>query len=71
MFNMNLHILLAKKRMTQKELRELTSISSQTMSGYYNNTFKQINRDHIVKICKVLNCGLDDLFELDNNTQKD
>ncbi|EES50881.1 helix-turn-helix transcriptional regulator [Clostridium botulinum] len=70
MFNMNLHILLAKKRMSQKELRELTGISSQTMSCYYNNTFKQINRDHIVKICEVLNCSLDDLFELDNDTKK-
>lgn len=63
MITCRLNILLAKKRMTQKELSQLTGIRPNTISGYYNDTFKLVDRNHMQKFCKVFNCNVEDLFE--------
>lgn len=63
MLTCKINILLAQRRMTQKELSQITGIRPNTISGYYNDTFKLISRDHIEKFCKVFNCKMEDLFE--------
>ena len=63
MITCRLNILLSKKRMTQKELSQLTGIRPNTISGYYNDTFKLVDRNHMQKFCEVFNCNVEDLFE--------
>lgn len=66
MVKMKLHILLAEKRMNQKELAEATGISKNTIGAYCNDSFKHIVREHIDILCMFFNCKLDDLIEYIN-----
>lgn len=63
MIEMKLHIKLAEKRMSQKELNTLTGIRLPTISSYCNDKFKVINREHLDILCKVFNCKVEDLIE--------
>lgn len=63
MIKMKLHIKLAEKRMTQKQLSELLSIRIGTISAYCNDTFKMINKEHLNKMCTFFNCTPNDLIE--------
>lgn len=69
MIKLKLHILLAEKRMSQKQLCELTGIRSSTMSAYYNDTYKHIVRDHLDLMCKILDCQVDDLIEFTDSSE--
>lgn len=71
MITMKLHILLAERRMQQKELAELTNISKNTIGAYCNDTAKHIVKDHLDKICNVLNCDITDLIEYTKDTEKE
>lgn len=62
MIETRLHILLAEKRMTQKDLSEAIGIGRNTISRYYNNTWTQINKDDISKLCAFFNCKVEDIF---------
>jgi putative transcriptional regulator len=53
---------LGKKKMTQKELSELTGIRAATISAYYHETIKRIEVEHIKKLCEVFSCQPGDLF---------
>lgn len=63
MIRMNLHIRLAEKRMSQKELSEKTGIGKNTISRYCNDTFEKIDKEHIDILCKFFNCKVEDLIE--------
>jgi putative transcriptional regulator len=63
MLTCKISTLLGSHRMTQKELSKLTGIRPNTISGYYNDTFKLIDRKHVEKFCQVFNCTPNDLFE--------
>ncbi|EPB8249048.1 helix-turn-helix domain-containing protein [Clostridium perfringens] len=63
MIEFNLHILLAKKRMTQKDLVEATGINKNTINKYFNNTCEKITKEHLNLLCKFFDCKLDDLIE--------
>ena len=63
MINMKIHIKLAECRMTQKKLSELTGISKNTITGYVNETFQYINREHLDKMCEIFKCSVSDLVE--------
>jgi len=41
-----------------------TGVSKQTMSSLSTNKIKFINSELIAKLCNLLECDLDDLFEL-------
>lgn len=62
MIKLNLHVLLAQYRITQRELAEITGIRQGTISAYCSNTFKHIVISHMDKICYVLNCEPHDLI---------
>ncbi|WP_050613349.1 helix-turn-helix domain-containing protein [Bacillus testis] len=53
---------LGKKKMTQKDLSEMTGIRPATIHGYYHETIKRIDVDHMVALCKAFNCQPGDLF---------
>lgn len=63
MIETKLHILLAKNRMSQKELSEKIGISKNTLSRYYNNNWTRIDKKDINKICNYFNCELCDFLE--------
>lgn len=63
MIKFKLHLLMAEKRMSQKELMEKTGITSSVMNKYYHDTIQRINRDHIEKFCEIFNCNVQDLIE--------
>ncbi|WP_195970424.1 helix-turn-helix domain-containing protein [Clostridium thermobutyricum] len=69
MVKCKIHLLMAEHRMTQKELSALTGIRPNTISGYYNDTFKLIDRNHLDKFCEVFNCKIEDLIEYTKDTE--
>jgi putative transcriptional regulator len=63
----NLPILLAKKRMTQKDLAEKTDIRAASISALFNETAKEISFNNLALICEALQCNLNELLEYNPN----
>ena len=63
MIKFKIHILMAEKRMTQKDVMEATGIKTTVMNKYYYGTIVRIPTLHIDKLCKLFNCQPNDLFE--------
>ena len=55
--------LLIDKEMTKAQLREKTSISRSTMVKMVNNEY--VAMDILVRICTALNCGIDEIVEIE------
>lgn len=53
---------LGKKKMTQKQLSDLTGIRPATVSALYHETVQRIETKHIEKMCEVFECQPGDLF---------
>lgn len=62
MIQMRLHVLLAERRMTQKQLSDITGIRQPTISAYCNETYKHIVKEHIEILLKHFDCELADLI---------
>lgn len=56
--------LLERERMTQAELARLTHIRPSTVCDMYNNNCSFIKLEHIQRICRVLDCGIEELIIL-------
>lgn len=67
MLKMKLHIRLAEKRLTQKELAQITGIRLATISGYCNDNFKMISKEHLEILCKFFKCKVSDLLEYEED----
>ena len=63
MIKCKLRILMAIKEVNQKELSEATGIRPNTISGYVNNTYTTINKDHLEILCNFFECSVEDIFE--------
>lgn len=63
MIKFKIHILMAEKRMTQKDVMKATGITTTVMNKYYYGTIVRIPTTHIDKLCKLFNCQPNDLFE--------
>lgn len=63
MIKINLANILEEKGITQTRLTELTGIRPGTINAYYHQFIKRMNVDDLNKLCKVLNCSLNDLLE--------
>lgn len=57
--------LLIDKDMTKAELRNQTSIARSTMVKMSNNEY--VAMDVLVRICTALDCGMDDIVEIERN----
>lgn len=55
--------LLIDKNISKTELRERTSIARSTMVKMTNNDY--VSMDILVRICVELDCGLDDIVEIE------
>lgn len=71
MVEMKLHMLLAKHRITQKELAQATGIRQATISAYASESYKHIVKDHIDTLCKYFDCDITDLIEYTKDTEKE
>lgn len=54
--------LMIDRNMKKKDLRELASIGNSTMSKLAND--ENVTMEVIVKICKALNCKIDDIVDI-------
>lgn len=73
MIKMKLHLLMAEKRMSQKDVSQKTGIHTPTINKYFHDTYQRIDKEHIEKLCKLFNCKVQDLIEYipDEETPKD
>lgn len=54
---------MAKHKMNQTQLSELTGIRKNTISDLWHGKTKRIEIEHIDKLCNALECTPNDLFE--------
>ena len=54
--------LLIDKDMKKKDLREATGITTTALAKLGRN--ENVNTEILVKICKVLNCNIEDIVEI-------
>ena len=59
--------MLIDRDMTKTELREKTSIARSTFAKMSNNEYVAL--DILVRICDALDCGLDDLVEIEREAK--
>lgn len=62
MIESRLKELLKEKGIKQQEIAELTGIRLATISFYCTNKWAYISKEHLNKLCKVLNCEVKDLL---------
>ena len=55
--------LLIDKDITRAELQKKTGVASSTFSKIKNNEF--VSLEVLIRICCVLECGLDDILEIE------
>lgn len=63
----NLSILMGTKKMDIQEVHEKTGLNRNTISNLYHEKVKRIDFDTIVKLCKLFNCKLGDLLEIQDD----
>ncbi len=68
MIDCKLHMLLAEKRMTQKELSEATGIGQNSISRYCNNTWVKFDKEHLDKLCIYFQCKVEDIITYKEDT---
>lgn len=64
MVRIHLSKLLGEKRMTQKQLSELTGIRPNTINEWYHDIAVSLRVEHIDRICEVLDCSVSELLEV-------
>ena len=60
--------LLIDKGLNKSDLKEKAGISSSSIAKLGHN--QNVNTDLLVKICKALNCGLDEIMQLEEDNDK-
>jgi putative transcriptional regulator len=60
----NLRVLMAHKKVNQKELANATELSRPTISKLYNDDFQQIDKKTLLALCVYFQCKVGDLIEL-------
>ena len=63
MIKFKLHLLMAEKRMSQKEVSDITGITPSIVNKYYHDKILRIPVEHLGKFCKLFNCSISDLIE--------
>ena len=62
---LDLRTLMFYKNVNQTKLSKDTGISAATISRYYNNTFNNINKRDIDKLCNYFECSVEDLIKIE------
>lgn len=66
MVNIRLKQLLKNAGISQSELAKATGIRPSTICDLYNQNAVFIKLENLYRICKVLNCRVDEFFEMHN-----
>lgn len=56
---------IGKKRTTISEVARNTGISRTTLTNIYYNKNKMISYDVIIRLCEYFDCGISDMFIID------
>lgn len=56
--------LLGERRMSQKELSELTGIRPNTINEWYHEIVVSLKVEHIDLICEALGCSVEELIQV-------
>lgn len=64
MVRIHLSKLLGEKRMSQKQLADLTGIRPNTINEWYHEITPSLRVEHIDRVCEVLGCTIDELIEV-------
>lgn len=67
MVNFKLDKILEVREKTKYWLSKETGIDNNTLGKIYNNEAKQIKKETIDKICKALDCKVQDLIEYEED----
>lgn len=71
MIILNLRELLFRNNLNQSQLANKTGISASAVNRYYNNSFININKNDIERMCKSLNCNVEDLIKIVPNKESE
>lgn len=63
MIRIKISELLGVHKMTRKKLAELIGVRPNTIGDMYHENIKKIDVDVLNKICKTLNCKVEDILE--------
>lgn len=63
MIKIHLSRILGEKKLKRSDLKRKTGIRDDTITAYYYEYIKRINKEDLDKICKALNCRIDELLE--------
>ena len=66
-YNRLFHMMIDKK-ITNAQLKEMTGVSGNIITRLKRNEY--ISLESIVKICKTLNCSVDDILEFQYQNEK-
>jgi len=64
-----LSTILGCRRMSQKELADKSGISPTTINRLYNETWEQIDKKTMAKICEALDIEIGKLFEFNDTSE--
>jgi putative transcriptional regulator len=66
----NLRVLMARDKLTIQDVHDKTGLSRTTISKLYNESSSKIGLDTITVLCKLFDCGIEDLLYLED-TEKE
>jgi DNA-binding Xre family transcriptional regulator len=58
-----------KKPYTQRQLSELTGLSTNIINRYINDDFERIDKSTVDAFCRFLGCGVGDLLEYEETEE--
>ena len=59
-----LSTLMGKKRFSIQDVHEQTGLSRNTISNLYNDKASRVDYETVLKLCKLFDCSIGDLFEI-------
>lgn len=65
-----LSTLMGKHRLTIQDVHERTGLSRNTISNLYNDKACRIDYDTAAKLCRLFDCKMDDLYEINRNDEE-
>jgi len=63
----NLSILMGKYRYNIQDVHDHTGLARRTISALYNDKATRIDFSTVAKLCRLFNCGVEQLFSLNDD----